>query len=100
VLLLAEIVYNDNKKPLLDKTQVVAILSKALSYLKVERDPRGHIPVKGWAHALAHTADLLRELGKSRFIKKDDLKKILTGITNKLVGSTNWRLPEPILNVS
>jgi hypothetical protein len=90
VLLLAEIVYNDNKKPLLDKTQVEVILSKALFYLASEKDPRGHIPVKGWAHALAHTADLLLELGKSRFLDKIDLEAILQGIANKLVHSTSW----------
>jgi len=90
VLFLAEIVYNDNKKPLLDKTQVDTILSKVLAYLNSEQDPRGYIPIKGWAHALAHTADLLQELGKSRFLEKNDLENILQGIADKLVHSTNW----------
>ncbi|NJN44385.1 MAG: DUF2785 domain-containing protein [Anaerolineae bacterium] len=48
------------------------------------------MPVKGWAHALAHTADLLQELGKSRFVEKDGLENMLDGISNKLVDSTNW----------
>ena len=65
VLLLAEIVHNDNKKPLLDKDQIQTILAKGLWYLDAEKDPRGHIPVKGWAHALAHTADLMMVLGKN-----------------------------------
>ncbi|HAV76283.1 MAG TPA: hypothetical protein DCX53_02915 [Anaerolineae bacterium] len=90
VLLLAEIVYNDNKKPLLDKDQVETILAKAFEYLSAEKDPRGFIIVKGWAHALAHTADLLQELGKSRFIKKVKLENILTSIADKLIHSTNW----------
>lgn len=90
ILFLAEIVYNDNKKPLLDKAQVETILSKTLSYLAAEKDPRGFIPVKGWVHALAHTADLLQELGKSRFLEESDLEKIMEGIASKLVLSTNW----------
>jgi len=90
VLLLAEIVHNDNKKPLLEKDQIQSILTKGLSYLDAEKDPRGHIPVKGWAHALAHTADLMLVLGKNRQTEKDDLEKILQGIANKLVHSTNW----------
>ncbi|MEP7136051.1 MAG: DUF2785 domain-containing protein [Chloroflexota bacterium] len=90
VLLLAEIVHNDNKKPLLEKDQVQAILAKGLWYLDVEKDPRGHIPVKGWAHALAHTADLMLVLGKNRNIEKDDLENILQGIAKKLIHSTNW----------
>ena len=90
ILLLAEIVHNDNKKPLLDKEQIQSLLTKALWYLDAEKDPRGHIPIKGWAHALAHTADLMLVLGENRFIEKDELEKILQGIADKLIYSTNW----------
>ncbi|MEP6894150.1 MAG: DUF2785 domain-containing protein, partial [Chloroflexota bacterium] len=90
VLLLAEIVHNDNKKPLLEKNQIQTILSKGLWYLDAEKDPRGHIPVKSWAHALAHTADLMLVLGKNRGIDKEDLENILHAIAKKLVTSTNW----------
>jgi hypothetical protein len=90
VLLLAEIVHNDNKKPLLDKEQIKSILEKGLWYLDAEKDPRGFIPVKGWAHALAHTADLMLVLGRNRQTTKDDLEKILQGIADKLVHSSNW----------
>ena len=90
VLLLAEIVYRDNKSPILDEEQIHTILKKGLWYLDAEKDPRGYIPVKGWAHALAHTADLMQELGKSRFVEQKDLEKILQGITSKLTHSINW----------
>src|SRR5512142_497107 len=56
ILLLAEIIHNDNKKQLLDKNQVKTIFEKGLWYLDHENDPRGYVSVKGWAHALAHTA--------------------------------------------
>ncbi|MEP6896348.1 MAG: DUF2785 domain-containing protein, partial [Chloroflexota bacterium] len=90
VLLLAEIVHNDNKKPLLEKNQIQTILSKGLWYLDAEKDPRGHIPVKGWAHALAHTADLMLVLGKNRNLEKGDLEQILKSIAVKLIHTTNW----------
>lgn len=90
ILLLAEIVHNDNKKSLLEETDIRAILAKGLWYLDAEKDPRGHIPVQGWAHALAHTADLMMVLGKNRHMKKDDLEKILQGMADKLVHSTTW----------
>lgn len=90
ILFLAEIVHNDNKKPLLDEDVVRSILAKGLWYLDAEKDPRGHVPVKGWAHALAHTADLMLVLGRNRQTMKEDLEKILQGISNKLVHSTNW----------
>lgn len=89
VLLLAEIVHNDNKKPLLEKDTVQKILASGLSYLEAEKDPRGHVPVKGWAHALAHTADLLLVLARNRNTDEADLWKMLTGIANKIVHSTD-----------
>ena len=90
VLLLAEIVHNDNKKPLLEKGQAQYILAKGLWYLDAEKDPRGHIPVKGWAHALAHTADLMLVLGCNRNLEENDLWKILNAISSKIVHSTNY----------
>lgn len=90
VLFLAEIVHNDNKKPLLDEDVIRSVLAKGLWYLDAEKDPRGYIPVKGWAHALAHTADLLLVLGRNRQTTKDDLEAILQAIASKLVRSTTW----------
>jgi len=90
ILLLAEIVYQDNKSPMLDEEQVHLLLEKGLWYLDAEKDPRGHIPIKGWAHALAHAADLMLVLGKNRFTSQLDHKNILEGIAKKLINSTNW----------
>ena len=90
VLFLAEIVHNDNKKGLFGKDQILAILEKGLWYLDAEKDPRGHVPVKGWAHALAHTADLMLVLGRNRHVEAAGLERILQGIAKKLVGSTDW----------
>lgn len=89
VLLLAEIVHNDNRKPILEREQVRRVLNKALWYLDAEKDPRGHIPVKGWAHALAHTADLFLVLAHSRYTDEADHRNMLAAISNKLVHSTN-----------
>ncbi|MEW6405512.1 MAG: DUF2785 domain-containing protein [Chloroflexota bacterium] len=88
-LLLAETVHNDNKKPFLSKEEVHHILDRALAYLMSEQDPRGYVPVKGWAHALAHTADLLMVLGRNRHLDAADLGRILDGISEKLLHSSN-----------
>src|SRR6266498_2611721 len=90
VLLLAEIVHNDNKKSLLAEEQLRVILDKALWYLDAESDPRGHIPGKGWAHALAHTSDLMLVLARSRNVDEIDLWNMLTAISNKMIHSTNY----------
>ena len=89
ILLLAEIVHNDNKKPVLEKDQVRLILEKGLWYLEAEQDPRGYISVKGWAHALAHTADLLLVLARNRIIDGTDLSRMLSSISTKIIHSTN-----------
>jgi hypothetical protein len=86
-LLLAEVIHNDNKKPLLDKVQVKRILEKGIWYLGAEKDPRGYIPVKGWAHALAHAADLMLVLARNRNIDDADLWSMLATISNKIIHS-------------
>jgi len=90
VLFLAEIVHNDNKVPQLKKPIIKTILEKGLWYLAAERDPRGYVKEKGWAHALAHTADLLLVLGKSKNTGKRDHQMILNDIRAKLTQSTEW----------
>lgn len=90
ILLLAEIVHNDNKKPLLDEDQIRSILARGLWYLIAERDSRGHIPVKGWAHALAHTADLMLVLGRNRHLNGKDLRRILDAMAEKIVHATEY----------
>ena len=89
VLFLAEIVHNDNKKSLLDKADITLILEQGLWYIATEKDPRGYIPVTGWAHALAHTADLMMVLGRNRHLEEPDLLNILNAISEKIIHSTN-----------
>ena len=106
-LLLAEIVHNDNKKPVLDKDQIHKILAKGLWYLDAEKDPRGHIPIKGWAHALAHTADLFLVLALNRNTDEADHWNMLAAISDKMVHSTNHvyihgeddRLASPVIEI-
>jgi len=89
ILFLAEIIHNDNKKSFLDKADILLVLEQGLWYVAAEKDPRGHIPVKGWAHALAHTADLMLVLGKNRNLEEKDLWNILNTISEKIIDATN-----------
>ena len=90
VLFLAKIVHNDNKAPLLKEPLIQTILERGLWYLAAEQDLRGYVKGKGWAHALAHTADLLLMLGKSLNIGENEHRMILNEIRAKLTRSTNW----------
>lgn len=90
ILFLAEIVHNDNKKTFLNKADIELILEKCLWYITAEKDPRGHIPEKGWAHALAHTADLMLVLAKNKNLEEKDLWNIVNIISEKMIGATNY----------
>jgi hypothetical protein len=89
ILLLAEIVHNDNKQPLLDRSDVKKIFEKGIWYLGAEKDPRGYVQVKGWAHALAHTADLLLVLARNRNMDAGDLWSMLSTISYKIIHAAN-----------
>ena len=74
----------DNKAPWLDETGFDALLADALAYLREERDTRGFDEEKGWIHSVAHTADLLKFLARSRFLEPADQAAILGAIADKL----------------
>ncbi len=93
ILFLAEIIHHDNQDPFLEKDDVHSILTKGLAYLKEERDPRGYVAEKGWAHPLAHTADLLYVLSSNRFIARAELEQMLNAITEKLTEPIDWIYP-------
>ena len=83
-LALSVLVARDNADPFLDETEFRALLNSALEYIKGERDLRGYDFQRGWIHATAHTADLLKFLGRSRFLKTSDQAAILNAFSDKL----------------
>lgn len=86
-LVLAKLIQCDNKQPYLTQIEVLEVLEKTLTYLLAEKDPRGYVPGKGWAHALAHTADLLMVLARSCHLNAENMEEILLGIATRLVNS-------------
>jgi hypothetical protein len=84
VLILRELTQEDNDHPYLREDEVRIWLEAALTYLAAERDLRGYVAEKGWAHAVAHTADWLRALAQNRFLAAHDLERILDAIAAKI----------------
>jgi hypothetical protein len=74
----------DNKKPFLTDADFSGLLNAGLRYFKSERDLRGYDAEKGWMHATAHTADLLKFLARSPRLKTTDQPEILEAIGAKL----------------
>ncbi len=83
-LTLSVVVARDNAAPFLTEPEFRKILDSGLKYADQEVDLRGYDPVKGWLHATAHTADLLKFLARSRYIAPADQQSILNAVGKKL----------------
>lgn len=74
------------EQPFLQPAEVRHAFQRVMHYLAAEQDARGFVsPQKGWAHALAHTADALGELALCPELDADDLHAILDAIRAKLM---------------
>ncbi|MEZ5319331.1 MAG: DUF2785 domain-containing protein [Vicinamibacterales bacterium] len=83
-LALALLAGTDNEDPFFSRQDFRTVLTAGLTYLRAEQDVRGFDPDKGWMHSVAHTADLLKFLGRSRHLAPGEQAEILTGIADKL----------------
>jgi hypothetical protein len=78
------VIARDNAAPVLAADEFHGIERAALAYLRDERDLRGYDPDRGWMHSAAHTADLLKFVGRSRFLTADGQTRLLDAIREKL----------------
>ncbi len=77
VLLLPLLLITHRAHPFLSGPEIYRIKEKLLYYLKNEKDRRGFVNGKGWAHAIAHAADALDDLVQCSELNKPDLAEIL-----------------------
>src|SRR5260370_13332907 len=73
----------DLRKPFLSTAAFKETLDTALRCYAEEKDLRGYIPVKGWAHATAHVADLWKFLARSPHLSAEDQKRIVSGVCHR-----------------
>jgi hypothetical protein len=73
----------DLRKPFLSTAAFKETLETALRCYAEEKDLRGYVPVKGWAHATAHVADLLKFLARSPHLSVEDQKRIVSGVSQR-----------------
>lgn len=69
---------------LLTKEEVSKVFSDVIRYVRTEKDVRGYVKDKGWAHAMAHSGDALGSLASCKEINHDQLQEILEVIKGKL----------------
>lgn len=65
VLILAVCLERDSTQRLLPPGKIMEWGDRVATWFLAERDTRGRVPEKGWAHAIAHGADAIGALGQS-----------------------------------
>jgi hypothetical protein len=80
MMIVAAILIAHRRRPFLPDSELQVVKSKVLRYLDGEKDLRGYVPVKGWAHAIAHAADTLDELAQCDTFGLEDLLELLEAL--------------------
>ena len=91
-LVLAECIKRDNAVRLMSPDTVLRWGDRVMSWLVRERDLRGFVPGKGWAHTVANGADALRALAVSEAIGRLELTVLLDVVADRLCEPTDFRL--------
>ena len=84
-LVLGECIARDNVRPLLPGGKILEWGDRLTTWLLRERDLRGFVPGKGWAHAVAHGADTLAILARSPHLATPELTVLLDVIADRLL---------------
>jgi hypothetical protein len=83
-LALAVLAAEDLKRPFLDSRQFDGLVDLGIEELGGERDLRGFVPGKGWGHATAHCADLLKFLARSHWLRPEQQSRMINAIAERL----------------
>ncbi|UXH44059.1 DUF2785 domain-containing protein [Rossellomorea vietnamensis] len=86
-LVIAVILYKDNKDDFLSRDAVYKTKYHLINYINSENDLRGFVPVKGWAHSIAHVADAFDELILNKKMEQKDLFDMLPPLWGKILVS-------------
>jgi len=76
--------HNQNTDNTFTEEEIKRICTEVLSYTRQEKDARGYVEIKGWAHSTAHTADVFNVIAQCPEIKKPELLAILEAIKDKV----------------
>ena len=91
-LVLAECIARDNEQLLLPARQAARVGRPVATWYLRERDLRGCVPGKGWAHAIAHGADAIGVLARSPHFGRHELTVLLDVLADRLLRRSTRRL--------
>jgi hypothetical protein len=83
-LFIANIIDSQRRNNFLANDDLIKTITDLIKYTIEEKDTRGYIEDKGWAHSTAHTADALSCLVKCSFLNRHYLLAILDAVKNKM----------------
>ena len=83
-LALSVLAATDLKRPFLSQPQFDELVDVAISGLAGERDLRGYVAGKGWGHATAHSADLVKFLSRSPRLRAEQQRRIVQAVAERL----------------
>ncbi|RZT24019.1 MULTISPECIES: DUF2785 domain-containing protein [Fictibacillus] len=75
-LLIALILNRDNRIKFLSRKKYEQMIERICSYCDLEKDYRGYLEGKGWAHAPAHIADVIDECMKNSYTALNECAKL------------------------
>ncbi|PYY30484.1 DUF2785 domain-containing protein [Paenibacillus illinoisensis] len=78
----------DRQRNFLIKADIEAIHHRLTTYLKEEKDVRGYVDEKGWAHAPAHASDAVEDLAQSPYMDETALRELLDSLAVKITDSS------------
>ncbi|MCR6031629.1 DUF2785 domain-containing protein [Nocardioides sp. zg-579] len=82
---LAECLERDNRLGLVPAGKVLEWGDRVATWLLREKDVRGFLPGKGWAHAVAHGADALAALARSPHLAMPELTVVLDVVADRVL---------------
>jgi len=83
-LVLSVLAAEDLRAPFLDGAAFNALVDLGVESLQQERDLRGYGVQKGWGHATAHCADLLKFLARNPRLTRDQQARIVEAVAHRL----------------
>jgi hypothetical protein len=83
-LMLSILVYHDMKTPWIEPDDYSRLLDGITDYFVREVDLRGYEAEKGWFHAIAHSADVLKFMARDTKTNRLGLERILAVIASRL----------------
>ncbi|MFS7199755.1 DUF2785 domain-containing protein [Carnobacterium divergens] len=80
----ALLIDSDAKQPFLTSKELEKVVLTICAYYVMELDTRGFVTYKGWAHAIAHGADVFLSLAEHSLLESENQLIIMLTVLSKL----------------